>query len=252
MKRNETGNYPSVSQLDGQSHARVVRDIFSTISGRYDFLNRLLSLRRDVAWRRFTAQKMRFFKTFRLLDVAAGTADLAIETALRHPEISVAAVDFAEAMLEAARRKVNRRGLADRIKIIPGNALNLPFDDNHFDVTAIAFGIRNIPSRSEALKEMLRVTVPGGTVMVLEMNFPKNRFFRKSYLFYLKRCLPLIARQFSQNPAAYGYLADSIIHFPSPRRFTALMEETGFTHIEAISLTLGITYLYIGQKPLQE
>lgn len=249
--RKETGrnNYPPVTGIGRDEHVGMVREIFSTIPGRYDFLNRVLSLRRDVAWRRFTVRKMRFFDTFHLLDVATGTADLAIEAARRHPAIRVTGIDFIPEMLAPGREKVALRGLAGRIRLLQADALRLPFPDGSFDAAGIAFGIRNIPDRLAALREMRRVLVSGGRIYVLEMNVPQNRLWRGLIAPYLNRALPGIARLFSQNPAAYLYLVDSIIHFPPPSAFLAIMEEAGFRNLERHSLTLGITSLYIGQRP---
>jgi demethylmenaquinone methyltransferase/2-methoxy-6-polyprenyl-1,4-benzoquinol methylase len=226
----------------------VVREIFTTIPGRYDFLNRVLSLRRDVAWRRFAVRKMRFFDTFRLLDVATGTADLAIEAALRHPSIEVTGIDLIAEMLVPGRRKVAERGLAGRIRLLQGDATALPFPDGSFDAVGIAFGIRNIPEKLVALKEMWRVLVPGGRIVILEMNAPPDRIKRLVFAPYLGRVLPAIARLFSKNPAAYGYLVDSILNFPTPPAFKAMMEAAGFSDVTRHSLTLGITSCFIGLR----
>ena len=246
-------HYPPVTGIDRDEHIGMVREIFSTITGRYDFLNHLLSLRRDIAWRRFTIRKMRFFKTFRLLDVATGTADLAIEAANGHPGIHVIGIDFVKEMLAVGRQKTAGRGLFDRIHLLQADAMTLPFPDGSFDATGIAFGIRNIPDRLRALREMRRVIVPGGQIFVLEMNFPRHRFWQGFFDLYLNRFLPGVARLFSGNPAAYHYLADSILHFPSPQAFLRLMEEAGFRDVERYPLTFGITSLYVGSiKALEE
>jgi demethylmenaquinone methyltransferase/2-methoxy-6-polyprenyl-1,4-benzoquinol methylase len=130
-----------------------------------------------------------------------------------------------------------------------GNALGLPFHDDAFDVTGMAFGIRNIPDRTKALREMLRVTVPGGQIIILEMTFIENRFFKLFYYIYLNYLLPLMAKVFSKNAAAYYYLADSIMNFPSPDAFAKIMQNTGMAEVKIYPLTFGITYLFIGKKP---
>jgi demethylmenaquinone methyltransferase/2-methoxy-6-polyprenyl-1,4-benzoquinol methylase len=241
--------YPPVHEMTPSEQVGLVREVFATIPRRYDFLNRFFSLRRDVAWRRFAVRKMRFFKTMRFLDVATGTADLAVETARRYPPVRVAGLDLVPEMMAVGIEKIRRNKMADRISLIHGDALSLPFDDNIFDVAAIAFGIRNIPDRRRALQEMKRVVVPGGQVMALEMNFPRHPLFRWFYDLYLNRMLPRMARLLSRNPAAYRYLGDSIKEFPSPDQFARLMVEAGLAGIEKYALTLGITYLYIGVKP---
>jgi len=241
-------SYPAVAGIDRDRHIGMVKEIFSTIPGRYDFLNHLLSMRRDVAWRRFAIKKMRFFRTFRLLDVATGTGDMAIEAARTYPKITVKGVDFVAEMLSPGKEKVREGGLADRVELMQGDATALPFADESFDAASIAFGIRNIPDRATALKEMRRILVPGGRAFILELNAPQNKLWRKVFAPYLIRVLPRVARLFTRNPAAYVYLVDSILHFPSPREFAALMQAAGFSEIERYSLTLGITSLYIGAK----
>ncbi len=240
--------YPPVTGIGRDEHVGMVREIFATIPGRYDFLNRLLSLRRDVAWRRFAVRKMRFFDTFRLLDVATGTADLAIDAALCHPDIRVTGIDFVREMLLPGRLKIAGRGLGERIRLLQADAMALPFADRSFDAVGIAFGIRNMPDRRGALREMRRVLVPGGRVFVLEMNFPRNRFSRWFFRLYLNRLLPAAAGFFSGNPAAYRYLSDSILHFPQPQAFLGMMEEAGFRDLKRHALTLGITCLYVGTR----
>jgi demethylmenaquinone methyltransferase/2-methoxy-6-polyprenyl-1,4-benzoquinol methylase len=238
--------YPPVTGIGRDKHIGMVREIFASITGRYDFLNHLLSLRRDIAWRRFTIRKMRFFKTFRLLDVATGTADLAIEAASGHPGIHVVGIDFVKEMLAVGKKKIASRDLFNRIRLLQADAMTLPFPDGSFDAAGIAFGIRNMPDRLGALREMRRVIVPGGQIFVLEMNFPRHRFWQGFFDLYLNRLLPGVARLFSRNPAAYHYLADSILHFPSPQAFIRAMEEAGFRDVERYPLTFGIASLYIG------
>lgn len=242
-------SYPAVTGINRDEHIGMVREIFSTIPGRYDFLNHLLSLRRDVAWRRFTIKKMSFFNTFRLLDVATGTGDVAIEAARIHPEITVTGIDFVAAMLIPGKRKIAEAGLDGRVEMLQADATALPFPDEHFDAASVAFGIRNIPERVMALREMRRVLVPGGRAYILELNAPQNRLWRKAFAPYLLRVLPRVARIFTRNPAAYLYLVDSILHFPPPAEFLALMQEAGFAELEHFALTMGITSLYVGRKP---
>jgi demethylmenaquinone methyltransferase / 2-methoxy-6-polyprenyl-1,4-benzoquinol methylase len=238
-----------MSTLTPAGHTGVVRDIFTTVHARYDFLNHLLSLRRDVGWRRVVIEKMHFPRAGRFLDIATGTADLAIAAARRHPEVSVTGIDFAAPMLAIGARKVRELGLQDRVSLVEGDALSLPFPDGAFDVTAVAFGMRNIPNRPAALKEMARVTAPGGQVMVLEMTFAPARFFRPLYGFYLTVLLPRLARLFARNPATYWYLGDSIRHFPSPAVFRSMMEGAGLRSVSCHGLTFGTAYLHIGRTP---
>ena len=251
MKKSTSDKYPPLKDITDAQRISMVKEIFSTVTGKYDFLNRFLSLRRDVAWRNFAAKKMQFFQTNRYLDVACGTGDLSIAAAGKHPQISVTGIDFVPEMVQAATWKIERKNLADRIQILQGDALQLPFEDNRFDVAGMAFGIRNIPDRNRALSEMLRVIVPGGQVMVLEMTFVRNRFFKLIYYVYLNFLLPVFAKFFSKNPAAYHYLADSIMNFPPPDEFAKIMEDAGMVTVEKYPLTFGIAWLHIGRKKVQ-
>jgi demethylmenaquinone methyltransferase/2-methoxy-6-polyprenyl-1,4-benzoquinol methylase len=241
--------YPRMEELTPTGQTRVVREIFTTGHERYDLLNHLLSFRRDIGWRAATVKKMRFARTMKFLDVATGTADLAIAAAHQYPHIRVTGLDFAAPMLDIGRRKVTAEGLEERVSLVEGDALSLPFPDGSFDVAAVAFGMRNMPDRRRALGEMARVTVPGGQVMILEMTFAPAPVFRPLYGFYLSRILPGIARLFKGNPATYHYLADSIRHLPSPQDLGVLMTETGLQDVTFTSLTFGVAYLHIGRAP---
>jgi demethylmenaquinone methyltransferase/2-methoxy-6-polyprenyl-1,4-benzoquinol methylase len=240
--------YPSVKATTDEDRIGMVKEIFSTVTERYDFLNHFLSLRRDIAWRRFTIRRMNFFETYRLLDIATGTADLAIDAALRYPSIQVLGVDFVQEMMDLGLAKIAKRHLIDRVRLLRGDALALPFGQNSFDVAGIAFGIRNIPDRKRALQEMKRVVVPGGQVIVLEMTSPRNRALGAFYHLYLNSVLPRVAKRFSRNPEAYKYLGDSIQNFSEPEAFAREMEEAGLTRVEKHSLDFGITYLHVGAK----
>ena len=180
-------------------HTERISSMFSSIAGKYDFLNRLHSFRRDVAWRRFTSRKMKFPLTGKYLDIATGTADLAIETLTQHPGINAVGIDPVEALMEIGREKARAAGLSERLELRAGNALDLEFEDNSFDVAAIAFGIRNIKDRAHALREMARVVVPGGQVMVLELTFTPSGLLRTFYDIYLNRLMPFGARLLSNH-----------------------------------------------------
>ncbi len=249
MEERVEKKYPPVKEMTDADRIRIVKEVFTTVTGKYDFLNHFLSLRRDVAWRDFAVRKMRFARTNRFLDVATGTGDVAVGAASRYPHIQVTGLDFVREMLGPGQVKIEERHLSGRILLLQGDALNLPFPDNRFDVSAIAFGLRNIPDKSRALREMIRVVVPGGQVMVMDMTFPRSRVLKEVYGIYLTRILPRLARLFSRNPAAYEYLGDSIMSFLTPEALARLMEEAGLIRVEKHALTLGVTYLHIGYKP---
>jgi demethylmenaquinone methyltransferase/2-methoxy-6-polyprenyl-1,4-benzoquinol methylase len=239
----------SVRNMDSQQQINIVRGIFSAVSRQYDFLNHFFSLRRDVAWRRRAVREMSFGRTNRFLDVATGTADLAIECAQKHPQVSVTGIDFVPQMLEIGYKKVVSAELIERVELLPGDATALEFKPDSFDVAAAAFGIRNIPDRQLALREMIRVTVAGGQIMILELTVPEAGIIRSFYNFYLQKIMPLTAALFMRKRSAYEYLADSIINFPTRREFLAIMEKEGLLNCRAISMTLGICTLYIGEVP---
>ncbi len=248
MNELKTQDYPSVQEMSDDQRIGIVKDIFASVTDRYDFLNRFLSGRRDVAWRKRTVSEMNFFNTHRFLDVATGTGDLALDCANTYPDVNVMGVDFVQEMVEKGNKKVSDQQLNDRVELKWGDATNIEFDDNSFDVSAIAFGIRNIPDKVKALSEMRRIIVENGQVMVLELTTPEPGFWRSTYSFYLNGMLPKLAKLFTKNPAAYEYLADSIMNFPTRKEFVALMESVGLKNCKAIPLTFGVCTLYIGEK----
>ena len=248
MREQQKKEYPSVHDMSDDQRIGIVKDIFASVTDKYDFLNRFLSGWRDVAWRKRTVQEMNFFNTNRFLDVATGTGDLALDCANTYPDVNVTGVDFVQEMVDNGLKKVENQNLKERVMLKWGDATNLEFDDNSFDVTAIAFGIRNIPDKEKAFSEMNRIIVPNGQVMVLELTTPEPGFWRNIYSFYLNGVLPKLAKWFTKNPAAYEYLADSIMNFPTRREFVTLMESMGLKNCKAIPLTFGVCTLYIGNK----
>ena len=240
--------YPSVQEMNDEQRIGIVKDIFASVTDKYDFLNRFLSGRRDVAWRKRAVSEMKFFNTNRFLDVATGTGDLALDCANTYQDVQVTGVDFVEEMVNNGLKKVDKQNLEHRVELKWGDATNIDYIDDTFDVTAIAFGIRNIPNKEKALSEMKRIIVPDGQIMVLELTTPEPGFWRSTYSFYLNGVLPKLAKWFTKNPAAYEYLADSIMNFPTRKEFLALMESMGLKNCRAIPLTFGVCTLYIGQK----
>ena len=240
--------YASVQEMNDEQRIGIVKDIFASVTDKYDFLNRFLSGRRDVAWRKRAVSQMKFFNTNRFLDVATGTGDLALDCANTYKDVQVTGVDFVEEMVNNGLKKVDTQNLENRVELKWGDATNIDYIDDTFDVTAIAFGIRNIPNKEKALSEMKRIIVPNGQIMVLELTTPEPGFWRSTYSFYLNGVLPKLAKWFTKNPAAYEYLADSIMNFPTRGEFLALMESIGLKNCRAIPLTFGVCTLYIGQK----
>ncbi len=229
-----------------------IRGMFDRIAPRYDFLNRTLSLKRDVAWRRETVFSLGLKKnkpSF-VLDVACGTCDVALEILARTGGKSrVAGLDFSMNMLMLGKEKIKVLGVEDRIALLGGNALELPFGDGLFDAVTIAFGIRNIADKKKALQEFERCLKKGGTLAVLELSTPENRMFQALYLFYFLKILPFIGGLFSKNRSAYEYLPESVLRFPRSEDFALIMEEAGFKEVVWRKMTFGIVTLFTGVKP---
>lgn len=231
-----------------EERERYVQDLFRRVAPRYDFLNRLLSFRRDVGWRRFAARHSGLAAGDRALDVATGTGDLAFDLArVTGPSGHVVGVDFSVDMLDIARMKADQNGMAPLCTFVHGNALELPFDDDSFNAATIAFGLRNVVDRERCLQEMRRVVRPGGRVLVLEFSQPQWPVFRQLYLFYFQRLLPLIGRIVQGDADTYQYLPDTVLKFPDQETLAATMRSLGFNNVRYHNLTGGISCLHIGE-----
>ena len=217
-----------------------VSKMFDDVAHRYDFLNDLLSLGRTKAWRRVVTAIISPKPGMKILDIAAGTGSSS--KPLVDKGADVIALDFSEGMLAAGRKRHKD------IKFQQGDALNLPFDENTFDVTTISFGLRNTSDTSAALKDALRVTKKNGRIVVCEFSHPTNKVFRFIYLKYLMRALPVIAKRVSKNPAAYIYLAESIQAWPNQSSLAQVMRQAGWETVSWQDLTFGIVAVHIGYK----
>ncbi len=217
--------------------------MFDLIAPRYDLLNRLLSLGLDRWWRRRLVNTV--LGAERVLDVATGTADVALAIARRDLQARVVGLDPSEGMLDVGRRKLARAGVADRVSLTLGDAQLLPFDANLFDACTVAFGIRNVPDRDQALEEMCRVTRPGGVVAVLELSEPRSGLMGPLARFHVHRMVPWLGGLLS-GAQAYEYLKDSVAAFPPAPEFAASMEASGLSNVRARRLGFGTAHLYTG------
>lgn len=221
--------------------------MFSAIAWRYDLLNRLLSLGFDRRWR---AQATRLAFTDgaeRVLDVATGTADLALALKRYCPEAEVIGVDFAEPMLALGRRKAQKQGLSVRLEL--GDGLNLAFAENTFDVLTIAYGLRNFSDLEGGLQEFYRVLRPSGRLVVLEFPPPPKGFFGNLFRFYFLQVLPRVGGWLSGKRSAYSYLPESVLAFPAPADLAHRMTQVGFGAVSYTLQTLGVSALHTGVKP---
>jgi demethylmenaquinone methyltransferase / 2-methoxy-6-polyprenyl-1,4-benzoquinol methylase len=217
-----------------------VSKMFDDVANRYDFLNDLLSLGRTKAWRRVVTSIIAPKPGMKILDIAAGTGSSSRPLVDKGAEVT--ALDFSQGMIEQGRKQ-NKN-----IKFVQGDALKLPFEENSFDVTTISFGLRNTSSTEIALKEALRVTKDSGRIVVAEFSHPVNPIFKKIYLNYLMKALPVIVKKISKNPDAYIYLAESIRAWPDQAELASIMRDSGFKSVAWQDLTFGIVAVHIGYK----
>jgi demethylmenaquinone methyltransferase/2-methoxy-6-polyprenyl-1,4-benzoquinol methylase len=224
-----------------------IAGMFDAIAGRYDLLNTVLSGGLDRYWRRCAIASLQLTGRERVLDVCAGTADVAIGAA-RRGAAKVVGVDFSGAMLVHGLVKVRQAALQDRIQLIRGDAMGLPVTSASMDGATIAFGIRNVVQPDVACRELVRVLRPGGRVAILEFGTPSSRLFGPVYQWYSRNILPRIGRAVSRHDAAYTYLPESIGAFAYGDEFGRILSAAGFSHVEARPFMFGAVYLYTGIK----
>ncbi len=239
---------------EGVSKGDEVREMFDNIAGSYDKLNHVLSFQIDKIWRRrvvrFVKRKVgrKMCEPIHLLDVATGTGDLAIALSHALPNSSVLGVDPSQGMLNVAEKKVTQLGLATSIDFAQQSAEQLNLSDNSYDAVTAAFGVRNFSDLEAGMREMVRVTRPGGWIVVLEFSTPRNALVRWGYGLYSQHLLPRIGEMLSKDRAAYEYLPSSIEEFASREEFMDLMKSLGLVECRAYSQSFGIAQIYVGQK----
>ena len=225
-----------------------IQQMFGIIAPRYDFLNRMLSFGIDRRWRKKAVRLLKCREGARILDVATGTGDVALEIArTTPPSVKITGADFCKEMVDLGQLKAAQSPYAARIDFTVAPCEDLPFPNETFDSVTIAFGIRNVVDRKLGLAEMWRVLRPGGRMIILEFSTPRSQLFRQIYYFYFRRLLPVIGGLFSTYNA-YKYLPDSVLEFPSHEEFAAMIEDAGFHSVHIKELTFGIASIYVGDK----
>ena len=229
-------------------HPDSIRNLFDTIAPTYDLLNHLLSLRRDSYWRKMAVGELRGLEGW-ILDIATGTGDVAIEIVHQNGhQRKVSGLDFSESMIKRAHRKLSKKGLLNTIALSLGDAISLPFRENIFSASIMAFGLRNIANKEQAISEMIRVIKKGGKVIILEFTFPQKGLIRRLYPFYFKRVLPWAGGFISGDRGAYAYLPESVSQFPFAEDYEQMLKRSGLEKIRSQRLTFGIASIISGTK----
>ena len=244
--------HDSIKPFEGAegSKKEQVASMFDQIAHRYDFLNRFLSAGIDVSWRKKAIRELKTVHPKYILDVATGTADVAILTyqLLQPKPEKIAGIDISDGMLELGRKKLKERNLDPFITLYNGDSEAINFPDNTFDAITVAFGVRNFANLEKGLSEMLRVLKPGGKLVILEFSKPTLPGIKGFYNLYTRMIAPKAGKVIARNEAAYKYLNDSIQAFPEGKRFVSIMEKCGYAHCYKKALSLGICTIYCGSK----
>lgn len=229
------------------SKKEQVAEMFNNISHKYDFLNHFLSLGIDILWRKKAIRLLKPDAPKEILDVATGTGDFALEALSLKPD-RIVGVDISKGMLEMGKVKMKKKGVDHIIDMQMGDSEKLLFDDNTFDATIVAFGVRNFENLKKGLQDMHRVVKPGGKTVIIEFSRPRHFPMKQLYSFYFKSILPIIGKTISKDSAAYTYLPESVDAFPDGKDFLDILTDVGYKKTECIPLTFGISSIYIGQK----
>ncbi|MUV02646.1 bifunctional demethylmenaquinone methyltransferase/2-methoxy-6-polyprenyl-1,4-benzoquinol methylase UbiE [Flavobacterium rakeshii] len=224
-----------------------VAQMFDTISGKYDGLNRVISFGIDVKWRKKVLKLVSDTKPETVLDIATGTGDLAILMTQTGAK-KITGLDISAGMLEVGRKKIAERKLDIKIDMVLGDSENIPFEDNSFDAITVAFGVRNFENLEKGLSEILRVLKPGGIFVILETSVPTKTPFKQGYKFYTKYILPLIGKLFSKDKSAYAYLSESASVFPHGEMLNNILRKIGFIEVKNRPQTMGVATIYSASK----
>lgn len=225
-----------------------IASMFDRIAFRYDFLNRFLSGGIDIYWRKRTIRELKNLNPKSILDVATGTADMALMMHKYLAPQKITGIDISTGMLEIGRQKIAKAGLQNAIELFTGDSEAIQFADNSFDAITVAFGVRNFENLEQGLREMLRVLKPGGRLAILEFSQPKTPGIRQLYSLYLKIVAPGLGKMLSSSREAYQYLNDSVQAFPEGPALVRILDQTGYKNTRFRRLSLGICTVYIGEK----
>lgn len=230
-----------------RSKKEQVTEMFDTISGNYDGLNRVISFGIDIKWRKKVVDLVSTIKPNKILDVATGTGDLAISLSKTGAK-EIIGLDISTGMLEIGKQKITAQSLSHNVKMVVGDSENLPYEDNYFDAITVAFGVRNFENLEKGLAEIFRVLKPNGIFVVLETSIPTRTPYKQGYNFYSKRILPLIGTMFSKDKSAYAYLSESAAAFPYGQAFNNILTKIGFIDVEDKPQTFGVATIYKATK----
>ena len=232
---------------DDKSKKEEVAQMFDNISGRYDFLNHFLSVGIDKIWRRKAVKMLRDIQPRRMLDLATGTGDFAIECLKLDPD-EVIGIDISEGMLEVGRKKMESRGVDKIVSMRLGDSEALPFEDGYFDAFTVGFGVRNYENLEKGLAEMLRVLRPEGKGIILEFSKPKIFPIKQYYAFHSKYIIPFFGKRISKDSKAYEYLPESVAAFPEGKDFEDILKKVGYRNVQSKRVGGGIATIYSGVK----
>ena len=234
-------------QNQNSSKKKQVEKMFDSISFEYDNLNRLISAGNDVKWRKNIYKIAERLNPVDILDIATGTADIALELS-KIKGSKITGLDISEKMLDVGRQKVTERSLENKVSLVSGDAENLSFSKNTFDLISIGFGVRNFQNLEKGLLESFRVLREGGTLIVLETSVPQNRLVKLFYLLFSRTFIPLVGSLFSKDKKAYKYLQKSAEEFPSGENFSQILKSCGFKNVQIMPLMLGASSIYVAKK----
>jgi len=226
-----------------------VEQMFDQIAHSYDFLNHFFSLGIDIIWRKRAIKELKKYAPKKVLDVATGTADFAIQSVKSNLQADeIIGVDISEGMLEVGRKKIKEKGIDHIIQLRRGDSEQLPFDEKTFDAYTVAFGVRNFENLELGMSDMLRVLKTGGVGVVLEFSKPTVFPIKQLFRFYFRFIMPTVGKWISKDSRAYTYLPESVDAFPSGNAFLEVMKKVGYSNTRMIRLAGGIATIYIGEK----